>query len=98
MNGSKILVGQLEEFTNKLSPPKPIQVIKMYCKAPPCSKPNLSLLRLGWINDDGAAWTPYLPVETTANQLRDAIQESLFADEISVSRSALPDSHGGYMW
>jgi hypothetical protein len=46
MDGGRIIVGQMEKFEDKLSPSRPIQIIKTYCQDPPCQSPELSMFRL----------------------------------------------------
>ena len=98
MDGNKIIVGQMEDFKDRLSPPRPVQKMKIYCEEPPCSHPSFSLFRLNWKKGEQNMSTPFLAVNTSANQLRDSIENNLFSGEIAVSRSALPDGNGGYTW
>ncbi|KAL3786858.1 hypothetical protein HJC23_013779 [Cyclotella cryptica] len=97
MHGNKILVGQVENFTGKLSPPRPVQIIKTFCKAPPCQNANLSQFRLHWMRHDKPVLTPYLSANISDNRMRQVLENTVSA-EISVTRSVLPDSDGGHSW
>ncbi|KAL7554992.1 hypothetical protein ACHAWF_018570 [Thalassiosira exigua] len=96
MSGNRIIVGQVEEATSEMVPPRPVQVVRTFCEHRPCKHASGSKFRLRWI--DSAHWTPYMSASTSANQMRDAIESSLLSGAASVSRSMSPDEDGGHMW
>ena len=98
MDGNKMVVGQIEDFKDRLSPPRPVQKVKIYCEEPSCPHPSNSFFRLNWRKEEKNVSTPYLSIDTNANQLRDIIESDLHSDEITVSKSVLSDSNGGYSW
>jgi hypothetical protein len=98
LSDSKILVGQVEEYSSKLAPPRPVQRIRTFCKTPPCNVDADSTFRLRWMNDKTSHLTPYLPPDVSTKRLREAIEQSLHSGQVTVSRSVLPDKDGGNSW
>ena len=97
MKNNRVVVGQVEDTTDKIEPPRPVQVVKTYCEHPPCKNAvENSKFRLQWV--DIPRTTPLLSASTSANQMRDAIEINLLSGPVSVSRSILPDKDGGHTW
>ncbi|KAL7469376.1 hypothetical protein ACHAXS_009639, partial [Conticribra weissflogii] len=96
MSTGTIAVGQIERFTVKLGPPRPVQVIKTLCKVYPCRNAAGSSFRLRWKED--TSWTPFLRFDISANRLRDAIENNLHSGQVTVSRTIWSDKDEGYSW
>ena len=99
MMSNRIVVGQVEAATGKITPPRPVQVVKTYCAMLDdklCTNASASKLRLRWVDTEN--WSPYLSALSSANQMRGAIEASLLSGAASISRSDYPDEDGGHTW
>ncbi len=96
MTVGKIIVGQLQDYSGRLSPNYPIQTIRTRCGMSDCHDKIGSTFQLGWRND--SIRTRPIAHDVTAKQLKRILEEDLETGIVHVTRSDLPDINGGYTW
>ncbi len=95
MTTNRVIVGQAEGSIKDAEPPRPVQVITMFCEHQPCGHGNESWFRLRLI--DRPNWTPFLSASIGANEMWRAIESKLLS-KVYVSRTVSPDEDGGHEW
>ena len=96
---TRIVVSQVENFQGKSFSPRPIQVLRTFCRtAEPCLKTMHPDFRV--LQREGETFLKTRPIAatTTATRLKHVLEEDLKTGDISVSRSSFPDNYGGYSW
>ena len=96
ISGLRIAVGQLEDFHGDLVPPRPVQVLTIYCSTNPCRENLGSTFRLSW--RDMSKVTTSLPISASANRLKASLQKDLDIGDVSVSKTERSVYDGGYTW